>query len=66
MPPQRLLSPPKLTFVSAHEAADDVEQRGLAGAVRADDTDDLALGDGSRHIRESGESTESHSDLLDL
>jgi hypothetical protein len=66
VPAKRLRSPPKLALVSPHETADNVEQRRLAGAVRADDTDDLALGDGSRHVRESGETTEPHRDVLDL
>src|SRR5262249_34553237 len=36
--------------VGLEQAADDVEQRGLAGAVRADDRDDLALPDRDGHV----------------
>ena len=44
--------------VGGDEAADQVEQRGLAGAVRTDDADDLALGDGERHVVDGADAAE--------
>ena len=40
------------------EARDHVEQRGLAGAVRADDGDDAALGDVDRYVVDRGDAAE--------
>ena len=48
------------------EPADDVEQRGLAGAVRADEGADLALLDGEGQPVERDDATEAHADVLDL
>ena len=48
------------------KAGDDVEGRGLAGAVGPDQADDLALADRKIHVRERNEPPEMHGDLLDL
>jgi hypothetical protein len=40
------------------EAADDLQERALAGAVRADDGDDLAVVDPERYAAEGGEAAE--------
>ena len=45
-------------FVRLVEAGDHVEQRGLAGAVGADDRDDAALGDVDRHAVDGGDAAE--------
>ena len=44
------------------EAGDHVEQRGLAGAVRADDGHDAALGDVDRHVLDRGDAAETLAD----
>ena len=48
-----------------HEAADHVEQRGLAGPVGADHADDLAACHVERDVVERGEAAEAHAHLLD-
>src|SRR5690606_35118743 len=48
------------------EAGEAVEDRGLAGAVRADDRGDLALVGGERKIRDGNEAAEAHDEVLDL
>src|SRR5882672_1825365 len=48
------------------EAADDVEQRGLAGAVGADDGQDLAALDLEAHLVQRHQRAEAHADGLDL
>ena len=45
-------------IVLGREPGDDVEQRGLAGAVRADEADDLAGADRERHVVERGDAAE--------
>ena len=45
------------------EPADDVEHRGLAGTVRADEAHDLALCDVERHLVECGQPAEARGDL---
>ena len=47
------------------EARDHVEQRGLAGAVGADDRDDAALGDVDRHVLDCGDAAEALGDTRD-
>ena len=47
------------------EAADHVEQRRFAGAVRSDDADDLAVADRHRHIVEGQQTAEADADLID-
>ena len=50
-----------------HEhAGDHVEQRGLAGAVRPDDGEDLALGDREAHIVDREQAAEALADALHL
>ena len=46
------------------KAGDDVEGRGLAGAVRPDQADDLALADREIHVRERNEPAEVHGHLF--
>ena len=48
------------------EAADAVEQAGLAGAVGADDGHDLAVVDVEAHAVERGDAAEGERDRLDL
>ena len=48
------------------KAGNDVECRGLAGAVGPDQADDLALADRKIHVRERDEAPEVHGHLLDL
>src|SRR5690606_10247903 len=48
------------------QAADAVQQRGLAGAVGADDRVDVALGDGERHVVEGLDAAEPQRDVIDL
>ena len=47
------------------EAVDDVEHRGLAGAVRADDGADLALADIERDVGDRLHAAERERDVLD-
>ena len=47
-----------------HEPADEVEDGGLAGAVRADDADDLALADVERHAAHGLHAAEAHRQVL--
>src|SRR5688572_10299160 len=54
------------SLVGMVEAADDVEERGLAGAVRADDGDDLAARDLEADLRERGQRAEAHAHALYL
>ena len=48
------------------EPGDEIEQRGLAGAVRPDDADQLALGDGERQRVDGGDAAEAARQPLDL
>ena len=52
-------------FLRMVEAVDDVEHRGLAGAVRADDGADLALADVERHVGERLHAAERERHVLD-
>ena len=52
--------------VGTHEARHDVEQRGLAGAVRPDHADDLAARDGERDAGERDDAAEAHADVAQL
>ena len=47
------------------EAVDDIEHRGLAGAVRSDDGADLALADIERHVADRADTAERERDALD-
>src|ERR1700722_14554671 len=47
------------------EAGDAVEQRGLAGAVRSDQSRDLALARGEVEIVDGEEAAEAHGQVLD-
>ena len=47
-----------------HEAADSVDQRGLAGTVRADHPDDLTGADAQRDLVERLQTAEAHRDLV--
>ncbi len=51
-----------LAFGGDVEAGEAVEEGGLAGAVGADETDDLAAVDGEVDVADGGESAESHGD----
>jgi hypothetical protein len=55
-----------LPRVRDEEARDEVEERGLAGAVRSDDADDLALVQLDRHVVDRGDSREAASDAAGL
>src|SRR5690606_13288462 len=48
------------------EAGEAVEDRGLAGAVRADDGRDLARPGGERDVVDRDESAEAHGQMADL
>jgi hypothetical protein len=48
------------------DSRDEVEERRLAGAVRADDADDLALADVQIEVRHDAEPAECHRDALQL
>ena len=50
----------------AHESGHGVEERGLAGAVGADDAHDLMCSDGQRNIVESDHAFKAHTDPGDL
>src|SRR5262249_59738492 len=50
-------------FGGAIEATDEVEERRLAGAVRADQRDDLALVHGERHFLQDLETAEALADV---
>jgi hypothetical protein len=45
---------------------DEIEARGLAGAVRSDQSNQLARGNGERHILHGHNTAESFSQMLDL
>src|SRR5580692_5498974 len=66
VPPQWLTTPPQHALAGAHESADDVEQRGLAGPVGADHADDLAGRHRRRYIRESSKTAEAHRHVFDV
>ena len=57
-----VITPP----VERVDAGDDVEDRRLAGAVRADEPEDLARVDVERHVVERGDATEAHRDVVEL
>src|SRR2546426_4208682 len=69
-PPRSTLFPNTTLFRSALvgmvEAADDVEQRGLAGAVGPDDGEDLPALDVQAHAAQREQSAEAHADPLHL
>ena len=48
------------------DPADDVEHRGLAGAVRTDEAADLARVDRERQAVERGDAAEAHGDVFDF
>jgi hypothetical protein len=59
---QGLSVPAHGALVRAHEPADHVEQRRLAGPVGTDHADHLARPDGQRHAVEGGQAPEAHGD----
>ena len=61
----RLAAPAERAGVRPHEPADDVEQRGLAGAVRADDPEHLARGHVDRDTVERRDPAERDNDVAD-
>jgi hypothetical protein len=62
-PAQRPALPGDLPGVRSDEAADDVEQRGLAGAVGPDEAEHLAVADVERHGVEGLEAAERDADV---
>jgi hypothetical protein len=48
----------------AHKAGNDIEQRGLAGAIRADQTEKLSFRHGKLNIAEHLEAPKSMTDVL--
>ena len=62
---QRAPAPRDVAVVGAHEAADDVEERRLAGAVGPDDADDLAGRDRQRDLLEGRQPAEADRDRVD-
>ena len=65
-PAQGLAGQAYLTVLRAVDAADAVEQRGLAGAVRADQAADLAEVDRERHTLQRADHAKAHRDIGDL
>src|SRR5204862_7337518 len=59
---QRAAGPADGAPLGPDEAADDVEERGLAGTVGADDPDDPAGSDGERPVVEGHQAAEPHND----
>jgi len=55
-----------LALVGADEAAQDVQQRRLACAVRPDDADNLAGRNRERYGAERGQAAEAHTHVADL
>ncbi len=53
-----------VTALARVEPRDAVEERGLAGAVRADQADDAALRDDEGHAIEGHDAAETHGDVL--
>ena len=51
---------------AAIDAADAVEHAGLAGAVRADQREQLARGNRKRHVVEHGQAAEAQAQMLDV
>src|SRR6185437_710193 len=51
--------------VAPQEAVEQVEERRLAGAVGADDAEDLALADGESHLLHRAQSTEGLGEIAD-
>ena len=49
-----------------HQAGDGVEQRGLAGAVQADDGDELALAHVQRHVLQRLRLAVEDADVVDI
>ncbi len=62
----RLTLEQDLAFLRRVDPGDHVEERRLAGAVRADDADDLALADDEVEPVEAPEPTEGERDALHL
>ena len=54
----RLAQPPDVSSLGQQEAVEDIEERGLAGAVRADDAEDLARAHVEAHIGQRLEAEE--------
>ena len=52
-------------FIVAEQAADDVEQRGLAAAGRADDREEFARRDGERDVVDRGDDAFGRLEVLD-
>jgi hypothetical protein len=65
-PEQRLVLEEDVAVVRPVHAGDEVEERRLAGAVRADDADDLTLGDVQVEILDHGEPAEALRDVPQL
>ena len=65
-PSQRPAAPLQRPRVGSDEAADQVEQRRLAGAVGADHADDLARSDLERHAVERGDPAEANRRIAHL
>ena len=57
---------PDVAAVRPVEPAQAIEQRGLAGAVRTDQADDAARGDGEAHVLERDDAAEAHGDVGDF
>ena len=51
--------------IRREDAVDEIEQRRLAGAVRADEAEDLVFGDGEAQILHRGETAEALAQVLD-
>src|SRR5579863_8457512 len=52
-----------VAFTEAVEAADAIEQRGLAGTVRTDQAADLAIADIERHAAQGDDAAKAHRDV---
>ena len=55
-----------LAFGGRHQTGDGVKERGLAGAIRADDADDLTFVDMEVQARQGVQATESDLQIADL
>jgi hypothetical protein len=55
---------PNLACVGSAHSGHDVEQSGLAGAVGADDADDLSAVGRERHVVERGDAAKAHGDAV--
>src|SRR2546422_166203 len=64
-PVEAIGAEPDLAAVGGHEAADHVEERRLAGAVRSDETRDRAFADGERAAAERFDAAEALGDAGD-